>query len=212
MITEPRGKGHQHYATFTVELLLGEGNEVRRTRVTHVQSGDEEAWAGWDGEHLLAHFVKGAALRRTDSGAQGAVTGVVEPVSAAPNPLLAVVLGLRGMEISREEEDEPRGILPSGRPFVVRLVLEPLGLAAGTGARVECSVEVWARSLAGPRWLAGDSLDHVAPDGPTPVKVRCAGLASGSYRFEAVARLHLDKGRGRPAPVAVLEGGVCHFC
>jgi hypothetical protein len=44
----------QHYSTFVVELLLDEHNDVRRTRVVHVQTGIEKKWAGWDEERLLA--------------------------------------------------------------------------------------------------------------------------------------------------------------
>jgi hypothetical protein len=42
------------YATFVVELLLGQDGGVRRTRVVHVQTGAEQKWAGWDEERLLA--------------------------------------------------------------------------------------------------------------------------------------------------------------
>ncbi len=40
------------YATFTVELLLDQDNHVRRTRSVHVQSEQEESWAGWDCNRL----------------------------------------------------------------------------------------------------------------------------------------------------------------
>ena len=44
----------QPYATFVVSLLLDKQGNVRRTRVVHVQTGDEQKWAGWDQERLLA--------------------------------------------------------------------------------------------------------------------------------------------------------------
>jgi hypothetical protein len=44
----------QHYSTFVVELLLDAHHDVRRTRVTHIQTGTEQTWAGWDEERLLA--------------------------------------------------------------------------------------------------------------------------------------------------------------
>ena len=57
----------QHYATFMVELLLDEQNEVRRTRVVHIQEQNgtgrgENTWAGWEGGNLLGYFVEHAAL------------------------------------------------------------------------------------------------------------------------------------------------------
>ncbi len=50
----------QPYSTFVVELLLDEHRVVRRTRIVHIQTGNEQAWAGWDEERLLAF------LRPTD--------------------------------------------------------------------------------------------------------------------------------------------------
>jgi hypothetical protein len=53
----------QHYATFTVELLLDEDNNVRRTRVVHIQSEDEVPWSGWDERRMVEFIVQHAALR-----------------------------------------------------------------------------------------------------------------------------------------------------
>ena len=52
----------QHYENFTVEFLLDEKNTVRRTRVVHVQSGDENIWTGWGAKQLidfLAQYTEG---------------------------------------------------------------------------------------------------------------------------------------------------------
>lgn len=43
----------QHYANFTIEFLLDEKNEARRTRAVHIQSGDADTWSGWEAEHLI---------------------------------------------------------------------------------------------------------------------------------------------------------------
>lgn len=52
----------QHYETFSVKLLVDEGNQVRRTNIVHVQKGMEENWAGWDETRLIAFVVENAAL------------------------------------------------------------------------------------------------------------------------------------------------------
>ncbi len=46
-------EGAQHYATFMLELLLDESSNVMRTRLSHVQSGDEHTVAGWDAQEVL---------------------------------------------------------------------------------------------------------------------------------------------------------------
>jgi len=53
----------QHYATFTVELLLDEDSNVRRTRVRYIQEGAQDVWAGWEDGRLVRFFVEQAALR-----------------------------------------------------------------------------------------------------------------------------------------------------
>jgi len=45
-----------HYANFTIEFLLDEKNEVRRTRIVHVQSGNGNTWTGWK-NNLLINFL-----------------------------------------------------------------------------------------------------------------------------------------------------------
>lgn len=65
----------QHYATFTVELLLDESDNVRRTRCAHVQSGARGTWAGWIEAHLVSFVVEHARLR---------VPGLSVPTSPSP--------------------------------------------------------------------------------------------------------------------------------
>jgi Helix-hairpin-helix domain len=52
----------QHYATFTIELLLNEDNSVRRTRIVHIQSLVDEVWPDWDGTRLVNFLVTQAGL------------------------------------------------------------------------------------------------------------------------------------------------------
>ena len=52
----------QRYATFTVELLIDGDNSVRRTRVVHVQDGQEMAWADWEETRLLDFMTERAAF------------------------------------------------------------------------------------------------------------------------------------------------------
>ncbi len=60
--SETLRESRQHYATFTIELLLGEDNRVRRTRVTNFQTKSEESWAGWAERRLLSFITKCADL------------------------------------------------------------------------------------------------------------------------------------------------------
>jgi predicted flap endonuclease-1-like 5' DNA nuclease len=46
----------QHYENFTIEFLLDEKKEARRTRIVHIQSGDADTWNGWE-EGMLNDFL-----------------------------------------------------------------------------------------------------------------------------------------------------------
>lgn len=72
--------GRQHYATFTLELLLDESDEARRTRVVHIQSGDTDTWAGWEAERLIDFLARHTAARSR--------LAKPVPLAVAPKPIL----------------------------------------------------------------------------------------------------------------------------
>jgi len=51
-----------HYASYTVELLLDRNNQVRRTRIMHVQTQQETTWAGWNTDRLRGFLVDSGQL------------------------------------------------------------------------------------------------------------------------------------------------------
>lgn len=53
----------QHYATFTVKLLLNKDNSVRRTHITHVQQEEhKETWAGWQPKRVQSFIRQHAQI------------------------------------------------------------------------------------------------------------------------------------------------------
>lgn len=60
---------YSRYATFTVELLLDDTDQVRRTRIMHVQDGEEEIWSGWDENDLIRFVAAHAAIEDSLSAA-----------------------------------------------------------------------------------------------------------------------------------------------
>jgi hypothetical protein len=59
----PKQALHQHYENFTIEFLLDEKKAMRRTRVVHIQSGDADTWAGWEGDQLLDFLARHTGTR-----------------------------------------------------------------------------------------------------------------------------------------------------
>jgi hypothetical protein len=80
-------KSRQHLERFRIELLLDEDNNVRRTRVAHVQSDGEDtwdaAWAGREDQQLLNFFVERARLRAEPIEPREPLTPAVEPAPLA---------------------------------------------------------------------------------------------------------------------------------
>ncbi|HEX5688931.1 MAG TPA: hypothetical protein VFX76_02965 [Roseiflexaceae bacterium] len=74
--------GRLRYATFSVELLLDPSSRVRRTRVAHLQDGDESGWAGWDHARMIDFFAKHATLESAARIAEAAEARVTVPPHA----------------------------------------------------------------------------------------------------------------------------------
>ncbi len=87
--------GRQHYANFTVELLLDENDEARRTRVVHVQSGEVDTWAGWEAERLIDFLARHTTLRSQVTKPVALVAAKAKPtpeVATTPEPVQLVTV------------------------------------------------------------------------------------------------------------------------
>ncbi len=203
-------RGRQHYGTFTVELLLNEDNDVRCTRVKHIQSGAEDTWAGWDDAQLAGFFVERAALRLPLMEPPPRVAAIAERVP--PSPAAARVTGalrLRELEMVPAGAGSPHYVLRHGQPFVVRLTLDLTEVVAPSDVPLAYEATVCAKKLGGPRQLVGKAHDSVTPAQTVTVNVEGTALTQGIYRLEAVVTLALPLAKPSPQAglMAVLEGG-----
>lgn len=82
-LPEQQAEERLRYATFTLELTLDAEQRVRRTRISHVQDGDEAKWPGWDDQALLAFIHAHAELDLAEPPA---------PPGAAPPDVAALDL------------------------------------------------------------------------------------------------------------------------
>jgi len=74
----------QHYATFTVELLLDKDNTVRRTRIVHVQQEEnKKSWSGWQPKEIKSFIAHHAQLVKKQSVA---AKPDETPATAVPAP------------------------------------------------------------------------------------------------------------------------------
>lgn len=187
----------QHYATFTVELLIAAG-QVRRTRVTHVQSGADETRAGWDGPWLVDVLERRAAFDAEAS------TGAHDPAARPGVPSLSPLAMLTAAGA------DWRTKLATGEPYVVEFTLEAAEVAAQGPLRFQ--VTAWAKRLGGARERVGDERGILPPRGRAKVVIEGVPLSPGIYRLEVVATMAVSEPTREGAPamevMATREGGI----
>jgi hypothetical protein len=208
-VTAP--KGRQHYATFTVELLLDERNDVRRTRIAHVQTGEEDTWAGWQEDQLVGFFVERAELHLASVEPHPQPAAMAERIPPSPATVgLTGILRLRDLETVPTGTDSPTHILRHDQPFVVHLTLDLTKVVAPSNVPLAYKATICAKKLGGPRQLAGEAYEFMKLAQTVTVNVAGTALPQGTYRLEAIVTLTLSLAEPLPQAglMAMLEGGL----
>lgn len=226
---------HQHYATFTLELLLDEDNNVRRTRMVHIQDQEEESWAGWEATRMINLVIKQAGLQLPVNEPTPAVVVTNEPVVAAAAPVesdapvdphepaiaveaslahednLAVnldgVLHLRTLETVPAGTAEPHHILRHNQPFSIQLTLDFTEVTGLNSCPLPSIVSIYAKNMQdGSRHLVNESKDLLTPQDKLTLTLPGTFWSPGTYRLEAMVTLIFPT--GTPGLLAYLEGGL----
>lgn len=206
-ITAP-GNG-QHYATFTVGLLLDADNSVRRTLVEYIQSEGEEpgAWAGWDANRMVEFIIRRAALKLPAAEPAPALAQESERAEPPAAPIqLSGLLRLDRLE-TLQSGVGPRSILPHDQPFIVELFLDLNDVDAPGDDPLECTAAVYAKSLSGgPQQIVAQTRDTIVLEDSLAIAMEGVPLSRGIYRLEATVTLALPA--MEPSLSAHLEGGL----
>lgn len=236
--TETSSESRQHYAVFTVELLLDEENNVRRTRAMHVQSQVESTWAGWEQTRLANFFSESAELNLPSvSGISYNETPVVgdvkseavpveEPQVSTPIPLtpakpkvtqaapeITGELHLEDLLLRSEGNVVSQSVINSSRPFYAQLQLDLSNVDIPKDNPLKYSVSIYAKELsAGPRRVVGYTEGNVLPAKQLTIDVKNIRLSQGTYRIEAIAKLFPAETNGKKTPglMAATEGSLVH--
>lgn len=202
----------QHYATFRLELLLDPRNDVRRTRVSHVQSGAEESWAGWAVERM-GRFVAGSAGLRPPSTTPTATEAGVEAQTSAGAE--TAELRLHDLHIVDPQTSASRRIVYRGRLYDVRfgVAIDEQGRWPQEPARINAAV--YARSLSGEQrhHLARQAMmQSLSPEMAVSVGVIPApALSPGPYRLEVELDMETADRRRRWPTASLHEGMLIVF-
>jgi hypothetical protein len=210
-----------HPATFTVELLLDENNNVCRTHVMHVQSRREYTWSDWPRAELIdflgqsagVHFASDEpVLANAEEPEQvpALITDSEPPTSVAAKPALAGTLHLRDMKILTAGSSEPRRLLPHDQPFDVRLTLDLSEITVPGNTPLDYKASIYRKSRSDPSGqVVGETEGAIKPADNVTIDVEGNLLVVGSYRLAATVILALPgtKPTSKPDIIAVIEGG-----
>jgi len=205
---------HQRYATFTVELLLEAGAEVRRTRVTHVQSGAQETWAARDDGRLLGFVLRCAELPRPEEPAAvlPAAPSPEGPVPAPGAPSPAGALPLAELAIRPGGTGEPCRFLTAGQAFQAILHLDATQVTTvRQGGGTAYRIQLRAQPLGGgPLQTVGEAVGVSAAGAPLDVCIESEPLPPGPYRLKVGVTLGPAGAppEAGPALSAALDGGI----
>lgn len=205
----------QHYAVFTVELLLDEMNAVRRTRVMHVQSQQENTWAGWDDRRLIRYFIgkaelPPAPLQAAPSGSE-VVVETVQTQGSLGEAGLSGHLRLKRLEVRPSGADRQTITMAQDQPIDLHLTLDLSQVGLALSSPINYAVTVYTKSLSnGLLRSIGEAQGPVEKSDEINVIIKGALLPAGAHRLEAIAMVSplSDDARTRPSHMAMLEGQI----
>ena len=214
-------------ATFSVEFLLDENNDVYSTHVMHLQGRREDTWKGWRQAQFINFLIENAGLSipLNEPGRPEAeehvyfeelveepamVTGNETLAPLAPESGLTGTLQLRELEIIGVASGSSRRILAINDPFSVRLTLDLTGLQMPGDTPLNYKASLYGKSRGNPGLLLGEAQGTIIPADTVTIKVEENTLPEeGFYHLAATVIVGLPTMElsVRPGTTTVIDGG-----
>jgi hypothetical protein len=203
---------------YMVEVFLDKNWHISRTRIHHIQSGEEITWDNWDEAGLLTFFYQRPELRLTKPAAAAKTAGpdqlkginaagskskfaaTVDPLPATSACMEAYAGVLksgiaspvvRTMEIIPERSSIPRRSFGHNQAFIVRLDIDLTEMKFSRNGSLDYSVAMLARRLGAER-----SQEFVKDRGTInysnhslTLNLKWSPLPPGTYRISAAVTL-----------------------
>jgi len=213
---------HYQLATFTVEFLLDEHNNVRSTHALHVQSRHEHSWTGWQKTQLVDFLSESAGLNipsdeldllKTEEPDQlPAIVTESEPlIPLVAKPSLTGTLHVPEMEMIGVESAGPRRTLAHDEPFDVRLTLDLSELLVPGNAPLHYKTSIYGKGRGRPGLVIGEAQGTIMPRDRVAITVGGNTLPEvGIYQLTATVILGLPTMKlvARPGTTAIVNGGL----
>lgn len=197
---QENGKANrQHYATFTIELLLDEDNNLRRTRAVYVQNEQEDTWAGWNDDRLLDFITQHAGLpeRRQEITNPAEQSEWVISTPATPPLEIKEIQGnlhLEEVELASLESGHRGRLLDKDEPFEIKMAFDLGDLVVHGSTTMSYSAHLSAKALGrGTQKLLGEAHGTIGLDTPAMITVQSHGLEEGTYRMNVALALSLPE-------------------
>ena len=210
-----------HPATFTIELLLDEKNDVHSVHVVHVESQREKSWSSWPYTEILDFLSENVVLSNSSDEPTLAIAEEPEHVPAlitdsepqasiATQPVLVGTLHLRDIQLLTVGYSEPRRLLSHDQPFVAHLTLDLSEMTVPSNIPLNFRASIYAKSR-GSRsgQTIGEAEGTIKPSNTVTINVEGNPLPEGTYRLAATVIVALPgmKLTPRPGTMAVIDAG-----
>lgn len=228
---------HQHYATFTVELLMNEDNTVRRTRVKHVQTGEEQTCADWDEAQIASFIAMRSDLHHSDSQPASTLQTTINPSpelselvqpampegdnSLEPKPIIMAAVtndrSLNTLHISEitvlhTSAVNSGWVIREGQPYRIRLGVDFTDVAEPRAHAYHYQTIVQAKRLGSGTYISiSEATGTINTSDNVAIEVDGISIPMGTYRLLASARLHpsqTPQESGAASLSAWIEGGL----
>ena len=197
---------------------------MRRTRVMHVQSQQEETWAGWDDRRLIQTYIDQAGLHVKSPAEWGqheeqltvnrespAEHQAKTPAAEHPRAKLTGKFCVLEMDTQTQQPRNSRWTLPLDQPIILRLKLDLGELETAGDTPLNYSAIIYSKAMStGSRLIVGSSKGRILPGEDTVIEVDGLNLSRGIHRLEAFVMLALLAREPRPdsSQVAFFDGGL----
>jgi hypothetical protein len=186
----------QHYQMFTVELLLGETNDVRRTRLVHVSNQCEKSWAGWDAERLIRAIGDLAGLKPPLPEPQAMpleeaeIPSPVETKNKQPNWIKKDSFELKDACTRSLQSGQLAKIFRQRQLVHAQFMLNLPAQEELVETPYTYHADVFIRCLDQPKkWLSKSLVGNLSGRAPSVVEFDAEELPPGTYRIDAEVRV-----------------------
>ena len=207
---------HQRYATFALELLLNDDNMVRRTKVTHVQSGESQTWAKWVASDVTA-FIESkerlhpnalVALEQNEKSQQKSDGPEVTTVSPPQTFLNKNMSHLSLLGVLRTGNSEYNNQLPSEQPYTFQLALDVSEEGLSRSTLLTYEVFVRAKQLgSGNKAKVGAASGTMCAGKHKVIDVIGEQLTPGIYRLDVGVTLLSTNTHGKASELSLWQEG-----